>query len=612
VTYTSLRAFLHDLERSGELVRITAPVEADLEAPALAIRVLREDGPALLFENVRGASCPLLMNLFGTSARVTRALGCEPGALGEMVVRVAEQAMPPSPLRLARAGWSARALLPRLASMRLRRAWRAPVMEASEAPDLTRFPVVTCWPGDAGRFLTYPLVITRSPRSGRLNAGVYRMQQFAPDRTGMHIQIERGGGAHYAEAEAAGEPLRVAVAIGADPALLIAAIAPLPENVDELTFSGFLRGAPLAVTRGRVTGLPIPAHAEIVLEGEVPPHVREMEGPFGDHFGHYSLAAPFPVYEVHRAWHRRTPIYHATVVGKPPQEDQPLGDAVQEITAPLLTLIHPEVRSVWAYYEAGFHNLLAVQVRERYGREGLKAAFGLLGQGQLSLSKVVILVGPETDPRDPRALLRALAEHFDPSEDAHIFGETALDTLDFTSFRMHRGSKLVLDAIPRPARSEGGDYGARATACGPRRALSGSSRAALDGASLRARVPSITRARLIEDALLAVSVPLGTAGRPVLETLLATLPDNELTALAVVSDDVDIESRVELLWGMMTRFDVARDVLFSRTELRGAMPVHRGILGVDATWKPGYPEPLVMTPEIERRVDGRWREYFPR
>ncbi len=597
VPYSSLRAFLRDLEAAGELVRVRAEVSADLEAGAIAIRCLREGGPALLFENVRGARHPLLLNLFGTTERVTRALGMEPGEMGRRLHAAADSMMPPSPGRVLRGAWNARSLAPRVLSMRTTHAWRAPVREVHETPDLARLPILTCWPGDGGRFLTYPNVITQGPTSGSLNMGVYRMQVMGPDVTGMHWQIERGSGAHYTEAEALARPLPVAVALGSDPATLIAAIAPLPEGMDELRFSGFLRSAPLAVTRSGAGGLPVPAQAEFVLEGEVAPFERRMEGPFGDHFGHYSAASPFPVYRIHRVTRRKDAIYHGVIVGKPPQEDQPLGDAVQEVTAPMLSLIHPEVRAVWSYYEAGFHNLLGVQVGERYGREGLKAAFGLLGQGQLSLTKVLVLTGPEHDPRNPHDLLRALATHFEPSEDAHILSETALDTLDFTSYRLHRGSKIILDAIPR-------DDGP------PRPPMSAAARAACETERLRALDGRIRRARLIDDALLVVTVPMGTVGLPVLEALLAALPADTVPLLAVVSDDVDLGSRVEVIWGITTRFDAALDVRFSRVETIGAVAVPRGILGIDASWKPGYQQPLVTDPDTERLVARRWSEYF--
>ncbi len=595
--YTSLREFLTDLEASGELVRVRAEVDPALEAPTIAIRRKREGGPALLFENVRGARAPLLMNLFSTPARVTRAIGVEPVELGARLHAAAASMMPPSPSNIVRGAWTARSLAPRVLSMFTYSAWRPPVCDIQDAPNLDALPIITCWPEDGGRFITYGQVITRGPRSGSINVGVYRMQVFARDLTGMHIQIERGGGGHLAEAMELGhESLPVAVSIGSDPAMLLSAIAPLPEGMSEFAFSGFLRGRPLGVTHVGPAQLPVPATAEIVLVGSVPVHERRREGPFGDHFGHYSAASDFPVFRVDRVLHRRDPIYHATVVGKPPQEDQVLGDAVQEVTGPMLPLLHHTIRSVWAYYQAGFHNLLGVQVHERYPREALKAAFGVLGQGQLSLSKVIVLVGPDVDPRDPCALLRAIRAHADPREDVHILGETALDTLDFTSYRMHRGSKLVIDAVAR-------DETRRDMWAAPPNA------GALSLDALRVHAPQITRARLVEDALLVVQAPRD--GRAVLEALLAALPPDAVPLVAIVSDDVNLDDRTELIWGITTRFDAARDVLFSRTTLAGATAQHDGILGIDATWKPGYQPPLVMTPDIERRVDARWREYFP-
>ncbi|MDR5704078.1 MAG: UbiD family decarboxylase, partial [Armatimonadota bacterium] len=327
----------------------------------------------------------------------------------------------------------------------------------------------------------------------------------------------------------------------------------------------------------------------MVLEGIVPPFEREMEGPFGDHFGHYSHAAPFPVFHLQRVVRRRSPVYPAAVVGKPPQEDRYLGDAVQEMLIPLLRLLSPELRDLWAYYEAGFHNLAVAAVESRYPREALKTALGLLGQGQMSLTKCIVLVDPEVNVRDFRAVLRAIRENFDPPEDFILISRSTLDTLDFTSFRMHLGSKLILDATGR--------NGQRRHHVPPRIP------------DLRDLDPRILRWALWEDTLLAVQVRAG--GREMIERLVKAEGLEGVPWIVVVSPDVDVTDQESLIWGIFTRFDPARDIVFEHVELRGVWPVCHGRMGIDATWKEGYPKPLEMTPEIQERVRLRWKEYFP-
>jgi 4-hydroxy-3-polyprenylbenzoate decarboxylase len=339
----------------------------------------------------------------------------------------------------------------------------------------------------------------------------------------------------------------------------------------------------------RTLSLRVPASAEFVLEGIVPPGRREMEGPFGDHFGHYSGAAPFPVFHVRRVTRRRNPIYPAAVVGKPPQEDRYLGDAAQEMLTPLIKVLHPELRDLWAYYEAGFHNLLVASVEVRFTKEAMKTALGLLGQGQLALTKVVVLVGPDVNVRDFEAVLRAVQRHFNPGEDFALIPRAPLDSLDFTGVRMHYGSKMILDATPKADQPPAGQPAPMT----------------IDPSAACRQVRSW---RLLADTLLAVQVE--GDGRTALQELLGLEGLGGVRMVAAVSPDVHLENDSELLWGIFTRFDPARDVLFQEVELRGAWPVYRGRLGIDSTFKEGYPEPLTMTDEIQRKVDQRWEEYW--
>ncbi len=313
-------------------------------------------------------------------------------------------------------------------------------------PDLNLLPLQTCWPGDGGRFITQGQVVTYDPADGKRNIGMYRMHVYDAATTGMHWQIQKGGGFHYYRAERMNQSLPVSVALGTDPALLLATIAPLPEGIDEAMFAAFLRSRRIPFTRGKNIAIDVPAQAEFVLEGYVNPGERREEGPFGDHFGHYSHAAPFPVFHIKALTHRNNAVYPATVVGIPPMEDKFLGDASQQILSPLIKLLHSEVRSLWAYYEAGFHNLLVVSTEARYKKEAMKTALGLLGTSQLSLTKCMVLVSEDIDPKDWSSVLKEIHANFDPHLDFVMIPNVPLDTLDFTSFKMELGSKMIIDA----------------------------------------------------------------------------------------------------------------------------------------------------------------------
>lgn len=576
---TNLRAFLALLRERGELVEIDAAVDPRLEMTEIACRLARSAGPAILFRNPVGSSMPVLLNLLGTPDRMRLLLGRAPSEIAGDLERFLHDAMPPSP----RALWSHRSLLLRATNVRLAERTSAPWRAQSGPGRLSELPALHCWPEDGGRFITWPLVITRHPERGDDNLGLYRMQIFSDDETGMHWQIGKGGAFHHAAAERLGRDLPCAVVIGADPLLLFAGMMPLPEGISELAFAGFLRGTPTRIVRS-ADGLPLPVEAEIVLEGVVPAGMRRLEGPFGDHFGHYSAAADFPVFRIRRQWQRAGAISVAAVVGKPPQEDMVLGNAVQDLFLPLLKLTRPEVRDAWAHYETGFHALLTVSMRPRYEKESLKTAFSLLGEGQVALTKVCIVVREDVDCRDAVAVLREIARRFDPRRDALVLPNTSADTLDFSGPRMNHGSKMIVDLTGPPIER------------GPLDTLP----------DLASRYGDVERQRMIADSVLLVRVRDGRPGRALLEELLRDPSLAQVPWIVIVSHDVDLDDRVDWLWGWFTRFDPASDVIFARTSLRGAVPVHEGSMGIDATWKPGYPRPLEMPADVVKRIDERW------
>jgi len=620
VTFRNLGSFLKALQKAGDLHVVSAPVDPEYEAGEIAQRAVREGKPALLFTNVKGSKIPLAMNALATRGRIERALGREPEAVGEELVAFVERMKPPSVSAL----WDSRATIGRALQARVVKRGTGASQAVKEPVDLDRLPVLRCWPGDGGRFFTWPMVLTHDPVTGGRNLGLYRLHQFDAQTTGMHWQIQKGGGFHYHEAEKRGEPLPVTVSLGADPCLMLSAVAPLPEGIDELAFAAFLRGSPTPLARAtRVQGAWSPAEAEIVLEGFVPPRERRMEGPFGDHFGHYSHAAPFPVFHVEAITRRKDAVYYASFVGKPPQEDKAIGEGVGAMMGPLVRVIHKEVRAVHAFFEAGFHNLLAVSVEERYAKEGMRAALGLLGTGQLSLTKCVVLVDQDVDVTDWKQVFGAIRDHFDPAEDFLLLPGVPLDTLDFTSMRMNLGSKMVLDAMGRrgigpgdtPTPSSVADSFAQAAPPGGRmraeeRSEQARARRVTAAQGLAGRIAGVREARVIEDVLLAVQVEAGANGRAVVETLVQDPIFAGLKLIAAVSPDVPLDDPTLVLWGIFTRFDAARDVVFSEVSVHGAWPTARGRMGIDATWKAGYPEPVVMPEEIIRRVDAHWGELW--
>ncbi len=582
----SLQDFIKYLDLNGELIRIRAEVDARLEVTEISIRALKEGMPALLFENVKGAKFPLAMNVLASDKRIELALSKHPDRLGEELITFMEEAMPPKPkVFFKHAG-----ITKRIFSTLPRKTCRPTSQEVVINPDLNDIPVITSWPEDGGPFITLPQVFTYDPHDGKRNVGMYRMQIFDGQTTGMHWQIQKGGGFHYYQARKMDREFEIAVALGTDPALLLATVAALPEGIDEVMFSGFLRGKRTRMVRGKSVSIKVPADAEFILEGTV--HLTElrMEGPFGDHFGHYSHASKFPVFHINKVTHRKNPIYPATVVGRPPMEDKYLGNATQQVLGPLIRLIHPEICNLWAYYEAGFHNLLVVSVEERYQKEAMKTALSIMGEGQLSLTKCIVTVSENVNPRDFNAVLTAIRENFDPTYDFIMIPKVPLDTLDFTSYKMNLGSKMIMDAT----RSRNADK-EKASKSEINRLIK-----TIDN--------RISDWNLLGETLLVVSVQ--DNGRDVVNKLTKSEELVGPKIIAVVSPDVDIRNQEQTIWGIFTRFDAERDIMFAEEKLIGISPLFKGKMGIDATWKKGYPAPLVMSDEIVKKVDERWDSYW--
>ncbi|MDF2715943.1 MAG: 4-hydroxybenzoate decarboxylase, partial [Paenibacillus sp.] len=451
MNFTNLRSFIDVLRTERDVAIISAPVDPYLEIAEIHRRVIEEGGPALLFTNVKGSPFPVATNLFGTTRRVDLAFGPKPEAIMNRLMTAKDTLIPPTPKAL----WNEKDLLFDLMKVGMKTIphAQAPVLEVCDRNDpLSKLPALTSWQEDGGPFVTLPLVYTEHPDGNDHNLGMYRMQIFDGTTTGMHWQIHKGGGFHYHEAEKLNRPLPVTVYLGGPPALIASAIAPAPEHLPELLLTSLILGQRLPMADNPLGGHRLVAEAEFAICGEVAPHIRRPEGPFGDHYGYYSLQHDFPVFQVKHMFHRKDAIYPATIVGKPRQEDYYLGEFLQRLLSPAFPLVMPGVKQLWTYAETGFHPLAAAIVRESYSREALGSAFRILGEGQLSLTKFLILTDRQVDLADFRSLLTTVLERFNPLTDLFIFNNTSHDTLDYTGLRLNHGSKAVLLGVGDPVR----------------------------------------------------------------------------------------------------------------------------------------------------------------
>jgi 4-hydroxy-3-polyprenylbenzoate decarboxylase len=455
MAWDGMGAFVRALEQRGELVRVRRRVDAHLEIAALADRVTKAGGPALLFEDASGSRFPLLINAFGTRRRMSLALGVED---------LEEHARAIEELVRTRAPANARELaqlalkVPDLAHVPPRSTARGACQDtvlAGDDVDLDALPVLTCWPADGGPFITLPQVVTRDPESGVRNVGCYRMQKLDRRSTAMHWQVHKTGARHFRRAKEMGVPrLEVAVALGGDPALTYAATAPLPDGIDEWMFAGFLRKRAVATVRCKTVDLEVPADADFVLEGYVDPREPPVEeGPFGDHTGYYTPVDRFPRFHVTALTHRSDAVYPATVVGPPPMEDAWLGKATERLFLPLLRMIFPEVVDMNLPVEGAFHNLVLVSIKKQYPFHAARLAHGLWGSGQMSFSKVICVLDDDVDVQDVGQVAWRLLANLDPKRDL-AFVDGPIDQLDHGASQALWGSKVCIDGT-RKWREEG-------------------------------------------------------------------------------------------------------------------------------------------------------------
>jgi 4-hydroxy-3-polyprenylbenzoate decarboxylase len=452
VQYADLRDFMAQLEKLGELKRVAAEVSPRLEMTEICDRVLRQGGPALLFEKPAGHSIPVLGNLFGTVRRVCLAMGVEDAAALREIGKLLAQLREPEPPKGLRDAWDKLPLLKRVMDMQPRERSSAPCQEVvreGKEVDLSQLPVQTCWPEDAGPLITWGLTVTRGPHKARQNLGIYRQQVIAPNKVIMRWLAHRGGALDFRDHCIAhpGVPFPVAVALGADPATILGAVTPVPDALSEYQFAGLLRGSRTEVVKCIGSNLQVPAAAEIVLEGVIHPDEVALEGPHGDHTGYYNEAEKFPVLTVERMTLRRDPIYHSTYTGKPPDEPAMLGVALNEVFVPLLQKQFPEITDFYLPPEGCSYRMAVVSMKKQYAGHAKRVMFGVWSYlRQFMYTKFIIVVDDDVDAREWKEVVWAISTRVDPARDTLIAENTPIDYLDFASPVAGLGSKMGIDA----------------------------------------------------------------------------------------------------------------------------------------------------------------------
>lgn len=584
MSFSSIRQFLALLSAQKQLITIDVEVDPHLEIAEIHRRVVAQEGPVLLFRNVKGSQFPVVTNLFGTAQRVAWAFGENVDQTIEEILHLFQHP-PESKKELFQSLWQHRPLLTRLMNLGKKPSKQAPLFETTLS-SLEEIPFLTSWPLDGGPFLTLPLVYTESidPSHASANLGMYRIQRFGPRQTGLHFQINKGGGYHFWQAEQKKQNLPVSILLGGPPALIASAIAPLPENVNELLLASFLMKSKIPCKKPGNWPHSLPIEAEFAICGHAIAGKRKLEGPFGDHYGYYSLAHDFPYLEVEHIYARKDAIYPATIVGKPVQEDMHIGYWLQETMRPLIRLAMPGVEDLWAYGESGFHALAGARIQERYERESLKHALRILGEGQLSLTKCLLLTDQNVNIRDIKKLLEHILERMRPEVDLYIFAQMSLDTLDYTGPKLNHGSRAIFMGL--------GDI---------KRLLPKEIDSNLSGRFAQAK--AFCGGCLVVQGKNYSEDP--TWAQKLLET-----PLNPWL-LVIVVDDVEetCRSNSDFLWSVFMRFDPAQDIYTHHHVVKHHL-CHSWPIVIDARFKPHYPAVVEVDGATQEKVSARWDSYF--
>ncbi len=597
--YQNLQAFMLALDDAGELQRIKAPVSLDLEITYITDLACKSPGggKALLFEKVVGSDFPVLTNAFGSDRRVCMALGVPDLETLAGRLRQFIQLEPPKSLRdafrLLPMGLEVLKFLPR----KVKAAPCQEVVQTGRDIDLSRIPVLKCWPLDGGPFVTLPVVITRSLETGRRNAGMYRLQVFDRNTTGMHWHIHKDGSHYFQEYRKSKRRMPVAVAIGTDPATTYAATAPLPRGIDEMMLAGFIRRRPVPMTRCVTVDLEVPAEAEFVLEGYVDPEELRVEGPFGDHTGYYSLVGDYPVFHLTAITHRRNPVYATTIVGRPPMEDCYLGKATERVFLPLMNAVLPEVKDFWLPWEGVFHNLSVIAIAKEYPGHARRIMSAVWGQGQMSFCKAVVLVDDTVDLSRPAAVLREVLDRVDLEKDLTIT-EGVLDVLDHSAPDPLFGGKLGVDATRRipgeSRRSEGGSPAGITSADVIQTALQSVS----ELLTAHHAPPLAARNRVL---LVNFRKPGDRSAQAFRDGLLDQKALQPFSILVLCDEIVDLKDYSLVLWRAFNNVDPKRDMLLKN----GRVVIDATRKGPEDGHHREWPEDIVMDAEIVDRVRKR-------
>ena len=603
--YHSLREFIDRLENENELVRIKDHVSPILEITEITDRVSKQPGggKALLFENVEGSNIPVLINAFGSSKRINMALGVRdiekiPNDIDKYL-----KIKPPSSLlekvKLLPMLLEAAAFPPKMVSSR--QASCQEVVLTGDDVDLGKIPILQCWPNDAGRFITFPIVVNRTIDRKLRNVGLYRMQVYDKKTTGMHWHIHKDGAHFFHEFKKQGKIMECAVAIGADPAVCYSASAPLPFGIDEFLFAGFIRKSPVPLVKCKTVDLEIPATAEIVLEGFIDPSEMRLEGPFGDHTGYYSQDGDYPVFNITAITHRKNPIYLTTIVGKPPQEDFYLGKATERIFLPLMRTQLPEIVDMNMPAEGVFHNLVILSIDKRFPMQARRLMSALWGMGQMSFVKTIIVFDQDVDIQNTQKVIETLLNKIDFTHDL-FFSEGILDVLNHASDKAIYGSKLGIDATTK---IEGEDE-SKIKSENNTKTASPLSENVLESFTELTSCKILEQNDLHQVAFATLDKKTPQQGCKVIEKFMNNKIFSAITVFVVLENHENVNDASTVLWKILNNIDPKRDMYFFGNRV-----------GIDVSCKTGepdfkqyWPDEIEMSNNIKQIVDQKWTKMF--
>ena len=575
----STRDFVHLLKSENEILEINQEVDPNLELAELHREVVKRKGPALLFTKVKGTPFSVATNLYGSRKRMELAFGPRPTLFVKDLANLIEGFLPPNFNKI----WEAKHVILQGLKIGVKKNKKAKVWKNEISPlNILKLPQLKSWPEDGGSFITLPLVYTESPVTGKSNLGMYRIQFHDAKTAGVHIQIHRGSGYHYHEAEQVNQSLRANIFIGGPPALTIAAIAPLPENITELLFASLLLGKRIDVAQPEKALLRVVSEADFCIQGEIPPFERKPEGPFGDHYGYYSLQHAYPFMNVKSIHYRDGAIFPATVVGRPPQEDHFIAEYLQEILSPLFPIVMPNVKQIWAYEESGVHSLAAAIVKNRYPKEAFTAALRILGEGQLSLTKFLLVTNKEVDLKNVRQVLVSILERADLKTDLFVFSNISQDTLDYTGPKVNEGSKAILIGLGEKKYTLKKEFNAN-----------------LNNSKFDNPLVFCPGVLCIEGSEFSKSPKLA-------QTLMNESGIQEFKLVFLVEDaGATCKSSIDFIWHTFTRFEPAADFYGKKVMDRMHIAIE-GPLIIDCRMKPWYPGVLISDSQIRKNVEKKF------